>query len=91
MEKTPDMPLWVYLVVASVETKKGALLLVYSMVLFTLYCLPWSTFFAGSETVAQVFRIDDWSWFAMMVPMTLWYWLAVKWVDNRRMWKSSNA
>jgi hypothetical protein len=36
----------------------------------------------------MLFLIDDWEWFAMMLPMTIWYWLSMKWVDKKRGWGS---
>jgi len=34
----------------------------------------------------KIFLIKDWAWFAMMVPMTLWYWISLRWVDNNAGW-----
>lgn len=90
MEKTRDMPTWVYFVVASIETRRTALMLVYVSAFFTFYCIPWAALFPGSDVVAKVFLIEDWSWFVTMVPITLWYWLAVKWVDKNVRWKPSS-
>ena len=87
MEKTGDMPLWVYLAFSSIETRRAALWLIGASVLFSLYCIPWGTLYPDSTWVGKLFRIEDWSWFAMMIPMTLWYWLCLRWVDRRNRWK----
>ncbi len=88
MIKTDTTPMWVFLAFSSIETRKGALILIWSCVLFTLYCLPLVTFASGCEWIAKVFLIDDWSWFAMMLPMLLWYWLSLKWVDKHQGWSN---
>ena len=41
--------------------------------------------------VSKLFLIDDWEWFAMMIPMTLWYWLSMKWIDKNRGWHYDEA
>jgi hypothetical protein len=90
MKKTENMPLWVYLAFSSITTRKGALLLILSSLLFTLYCIPWRVLLPGRDWIVQLFLIDDWSWFAAMVPITLWYWLSLKWIDNKAGWPDSN-
>jgi hypothetical protein len=86
MEKKDDMPLWVFLAFSSIETRKGALILIVSSVLFTLYCVPWVLFFKQSW-IASVFLIDDWSWVLTMLPLVLWYWLSLRWVDKHQYWQ----
>jgi hypothetical protein len=86
MEKTDNMPIWVFLAFSSINKRKGALLLIWSCIAFTLYCIPWSLFFEGQDWIAKIFLIDDWSWLAMMVPITFWYWLSLKWLDNNSAW-----
>lgn len=88
MEKKENMPLWVFLAFSSISTRKGALILIGCTELFTLYCFPWSLFFAEYEWVGQVFLIDDWSWLAMMVPILAWYCLCLIWVDKNKAWGS---
>ena len=90
MEKTSDMPIWVYLAFSSIETRRTALWLIYSCVAFALYCIPWVLFSPTPGWVGKIFLIDDWSWFAMMVPMTLWYWLALSWADRNARWKQTD-
>lgn len=87
MEKKDDMPLWVFLAFSSIETRKGALILIVSSVVFTLYCVPWVLFFKQSW-VASVFLIDDWSWALTMLPLVLWYWLSLRWVDKHQYWQA---
>ena len=89
MEKTSDMPIWVYLAFSSIETRRTALWLICACAVFALYCVPWVLFLTSPDWIGKIFLIDDWSWFAMMVPMTLWYWLALKWADKNSRWKQA--
>ena len=89
MEKKDNMPIWVFLAFSSIATRKGAMILIWVCVLFTIYCIPWSLLFAGNDWVVKIFLIDDWSWLAMMVPILLWYWLSLRWVDNNSGWDNS--
>jgi hypothetical protein len=79
-------PLWVKLAFSSISTRKGALMLTLACLLFTIYCLPWSTLLADVTWVSKVFLINDWSWFAIMVPITFWYWISLIWMDNHSAW-----
>jgi len=87
MEKTDSMPIWVYLAFSSIATRKGALLLITACVVFSIYCIPWSLFFARQNWVEKIFLIGDWSWFAMMIPITFWYWISLRWIDNNAGWE----
>lgn len=89
MQKDKGMPMWVFLAFSSIETRKGALILIWSSLLFTLYCIPWVNYLSTIPWVKTLFLIDDWEWFAMMLPMTFWYWLSLKWVDKNRGWSSA--
>jgi hypothetical protein len=82
VQKTEKMPLWVYLAFSSIHTRKGALWLIGFSVAFSIYCVPWSRLFVSSDWVSRIFLINEWSWFAMMIPMTLWYWISLRWIDN---------
>jgi len=86
MEKKEHIPMWVFLAFSSINTKKGALTLIWSCVVFTLYCFPFSLFFTELAWVKQVFLIDDWSWLSMMVPIVLWYYLSLRWMDKNKAW-----
>ena len=86
MEKSDNMPMWVYLAFSSIPGRKGALLLIWACVAFSLYCIPWSRFFPDNDWVSKIFVIDDWSWLAIMVPIVFWYWLSLRWVDNNSGW-----
>jgi len=88
MEKKDNMPLWVFLAFSSINTRKGALILIWSTFVFTLYCFPFSLFFTDQAWVKQVFLIDDWSWLSMMVPMVMWYFLSLRWIDKNKAWQS---
>ncbi|QWF69976.1 hypothetical protein KEF85_11500 [Methylomonas paludis] len=89
MQKDNKTPLWVYLALSSIETRKGAKLLILSNIVFSAYCVPWVSFFNDIEWVAKLFLLEDWEWFAMTSPMTIWYWLSLKWVDKNRGWQAS--
>lgn len=91
MQKSDDMPLWVFLALSSIETRKGALLLIWSTVIFSIYCIPWVNFYTDIDWVGKLFLIDDWEWFLMTLPMTVWYWLSMKWVDKNRGWQTQTA
>lgn len=91
MEKTAKIPIWVYLAFSSVATRKGALLLIYSCIAFSIYCIPWSLMFPDRKWVAQIFLVEDWTWIAMMLPMSLWYWLSLKWTDKNGGWGADSV
>ena len=86
MEKTEKTPLWVFLALSSISTRKGALNLIWACVLFTLYCIPWPLYFSTQELFIHKILIEDWSWFAMMLPIDVWYWMSVKWMDKNLRW-----
>ena len=90
MEKTKDMPLWVFLAFSSIETRKMAMILIWSCIVFTLYCIPW-VMFVDNPWVKSIFLIDDWSWVTMMVPICLWYWLSLRWVDKHSAWPAAKS
>ena len=90
MEKSKNMPLWVFLAFSSIETRKGALILIWCSIVFSIYCIPWPLFF-DAELIKTVFLIDDWSWIAMMVPIVLWYWFSIRWVDSNGNWKKTGS
>ena len=87
MKKIDKTPLWVSLVYANVHTRKMALIMVIFCVVFTFYCVPWVQF-SKNSVVTKLFLIQDWSWFVMMIPMTIWYWISLKWVDKNAGWES---
>jgi len=89
MEKTDNMPIWVYLAFSAITTRKGALWLIWTCVVFSAYCIPWALFFPGRDWVVQLFLIDDWSWFAMMLPVIFWYWLSLRWIDRHSGWHAA--
>ncbi len=82
------MPLWVLLAFSSIHKRKHAIILIWVSTLFTLYCLPWPTFF-NNEIIATLFLIDDWSWIAMMIPICIWYILCLRWMDKNMAWKAA--
>jgi len=86
MDKKEKMPIWVFLAFSAIETRRGALILIWVSLLFGIYCIPWPSLFTGASWISSVFLIDDWSWAAMMFPITLWYWLSLKWADNNSVW-----
>jgi hypothetical protein len=88
MQKSDDMPLWVFLALSSIETRRGAMLLILINIIFSAYCVPWVEFYSNNEWVSRLFLIQDWEWFAWTSPMTIWYWLSVRWVDKNRGWQA---
>ena len=82
------LPLWVLLAFSNIKTRKGAWILIGSSVLFSLYCIPWLKYFPESGWVSLMFLIEDWSWFAMMLPVVLWYWLGLRWMDKNSAWEA---
>jgi hypothetical protein len=89
MERTSGMPIWVYLAFSGIRTRRGALALIGASVLCTLYCVPWPQLFPLPGRLAGLFLVDDWSWFALMVPVTLWYWLSLRWTDRNAIWTTA--
>jgi hypothetical protein len=88
VEKKETTPLWVFLAFSSINTRKGALILIWSCIIFSVYCIPWSLLYTEPAWIAKVFLIDDWSWLAMMIPMIIWYWLSLKWADKHSAWEN---
>ena len=86
MKDLDNTPLWVKLAYANVSTRKMALWLTASSALFTFYCVPWNHFFR-QVWVNKLFLLHDWSWVAMMVPMVIWYYVSLKWVDKHAAWE----
>ncbi len=93
MIKTKNTPIWVFLAFSAIETRKAALILCWSSLAFTLYSLPWNLLLGDAlgEIGKQIFLIDDWSWAAMMVPITAWYFSCLKWMDTHEGWVSRPA
>ena len=89
MERTDNMPIWVFLAFSSIPSRRGALWLIWICVAFTIYCIPWSLIITGNDWVAKIFMIDDWSWIAMMIPIVIWYWLSLRWVDTNSAWEGA--
>jgi hypothetical protein len=63
MKKTETTPLWVFLAFYSIESRKGALMLMWSSLVFSLYCIPWANYFNVDGRVAKLFLVNDWIWF----------------------------
>jgi hypothetical protein len=74
MERKANMPLWVFLGLMNIETRKGALILFGCSLAFTLCCIPLS------------YYLNDWWWLGMMIPVTLWYWFSLQWADRNSTW-----
>lgn len=85
---SPKMPIWVLMAFSSIQKRKHAIMLIWSCVIFTVYCLPFVNFI-DNEIVATLFLIDDWSWIAMMIPMCIWYVLSLQWMDKNDAWEKS--
>ena len=89
MEKRDNTPMWVFFAFSSIETRIGAMRLIWASVVFTLYCLPWPLFLSTQDLFIDKILIEDWSWFAMMVPVIIWYWLSLRWMDTHAGWDVS--
>ena len=74
MERKENMPLWVFLGLLNIETRKGARILFWSSFIFALICIPLSWY------------LDDWWWFGIMLPVVIWYGLSIQWVDRHSLW-----
>lgn len=93
MIKTDKTPIWVFLAFSAVETRKGALILIWSSIIFSIYCIPWTLLLGDAlgHIAKQVLLIDDWSWIAMMAPMVLWYIISLKWMDKHNGWTAQSS
>ncbi len=89
MEKTDNTPIWVFLAFSSIQTRIGAVRLIWASVIFTLYCFPWPLYFSTQDLFINKILIEDWSWFAMMVPVVAWYWLSLRWLDGHGAWQNT--
>lgn len=87
MEKKVAIPMWVQLAFSNFRARKSALIMIAISIVFTLYCIPWSLFMPSQEWAASVFLIDDWSWVAMMIPVVIWYWMSLRWMDKHQAWE----
>ena len=85
---TKKMPVWVLLAFSSIHKRKHALILIWTSIIFGLYCIPLVTFF-DNEIIEKLFLIDDWSWIAMMVPICTWYILSLRWMDQNNAWQET--
>ncbi|MDP8567674.1 hypothetical protein [Methylophilus aquaticus] len=85
MKNIDQAPWWVKVVYANVSRRKVACWLTIVCAVFTLYCFPWSRY-SDAPLVAQIFVFDDWEWFLSMLPMTIWYWVALIWIDRHGSW-----
>ena len=75
MERKENMPLWVFLGLMNIETRKGARILFWSSFAFALICIPLSWY------------LNDWWWFGIMLPVVVWYGLSIRWVDRHSLWE----
>ncbi len=75
MGRKDNMPLWVFLGLLNIDTRKGSQILFWSSFAFSVFCIPLS------------YYLDDWSWAAIMFPISLWYWLCIRWVDGNSSWE----
>ncbi len=80
------MPIWVLLAFSSIQKRKHAIILIWASVIFTLYCIPLVNFI-DNEIISTLFLIDDWSWITMMIPISIWYILSLRWMDQNQGWE----
>ena len=84
---TEKTPIWIQLAFSSIQTRRSALILILAAAIFAIYCVPWSLLFIDTPWLETFFLITDWSWLAMMVPIIIWYLLALRWMDKHAEWK----
>jgi hypothetical protein len=77
MQRSNNMPLWVFLGLMNVETRKGARILVYLMIVCAFASIPLSWY------------LTDWLWAVTIVPMGIWYWLCLRWADRHAVWNKA--
>jgi hypothetical protein len=90
MEKTDNMPMWVFFGLSSIKTRKGGMLLFWSCVLSGILFLPWITLFPGMTFIPKSLRLEDWSWAGITFACAIWYWFCVRWVDKNASWESTS-
>jgi hypothetical protein len=87
MKRTDNMPIWVTPHFRVPQPENGFVADVgLCGVVCSGSCIPSRLVLPGRAWVMQLFLINDWSWFAMMLPITFWYWLSVRWIDNHSGW-----
>lgn len=74
------MPLWVFLGLLNLESRKAALILIGCTFVFGMAFLPLPYILNDWD------RIDVLNWSGMMFAVTLWYWLSMRWVDQHSSW-----
>jgi hypothetical protein len=78
MSTTPtQQPIWVALALSNITKRKHAIWLIISSIVFTIGFAVWWLAFGG-----------DWDWFAWTVPLPIWYWVAMLWMDKNAAWES---
>lgn len=82
-----EQPLWVALAFSMIEKKKHAIWLILANLLFALYCIPWTTLIPENSLVTTIFKIEDWSWIAILVPILIWYFFCYRWMSKNNAWK----
>ena len=75
MEKKDNMPSWVYWGLLGIKTRQAALIFVWVCMLIGLICLPLAV-------IAKDVLLG-----AIMFPVGLWYWAAIRWVDQNSSWE----
>lgn len=86
MKEIENTPLWVQLAWGNVGTRKLAMWMIFICIIFGFYCIPW-TQYTNHPLVAKLSLINDWSWALSMMPLTIWYWVAARWVDKHDGWE----
>ncbi len=87
MKEIEHTPMWVLLVYANIHQRKMAIWLIISCAVFGLYCLPWPQL-VNQPSWSMLFRINDWAWAGSVLPLIIWYLLALKWVDKHQGWEA---
>jgi hypothetical protein len=83
-QAAPIPPFWVQAATSTVRSARGGRWLVGVCVLCSVYCLPWPVLLGQVEQ--PWYLAPDWSWFVVMLAMTAWYAIAVRWMNRHRAW-----
>ena len=75
MQRKDNMPLWVFLGLMNVETRKGSMILFSACLACGILCIPLSWY------------LQDWSWAGLTLLCAAWYWLCIRWVDVNAAWE----
>lgn len=88
MERKENMPMWVFFGLSSINSRKGAMWLVWSCFVCSILFMPWVSLIPGINFIPESVKLDNWDWAVPTFLITLWYWLCVRWVDKHSSWEA---